>query len=358
MNENDLPSETPTNESPPFTTQPAGNPFQSPAGVPQSGPGGWGPPTTAPVAGPPGVIGPGGQVPNYSPAAYQPPGGPFGAGGYPAAQVDDGRIRTAYKTTDGLLGLIWAVIGFFGSLIMAFVPISIWLFTQDGGITSNLDESDFPTSVLAIATVLSQVIQGLWPLLVAKWLPGIKWSDLRVGFKLIDLLIGLGVAIIGVFAAGVAGWLASLAVGLENQEDASNTAFLTDAMGSPWFFLLVFAVVVGAPLSEEMFFRGLIMGSFENIGGGLATRRRAVSMDSVRGVAVTVGVIGSTLIFTAPHWIGGTAQETAVLFATIGTVGAVFGVAAVLTGRLASSMVAHALFNSVAVVAAIFTQSS
>lgn len=91
--------------------------------------------------------------------------------------------------------------------------------------------------------------------------------------------------------------------------------------------VLLFALlVVGAPLVEELFFRGLLLG---------ALRRRSVRPSTA--VAVTA------VVFAVFHF------DVAALLG-LAAFGVVLGLLVVRTGRLGPALVAHAAFNAVTVV--------
>jgi membrane protease YdiL (CAAX protease family) len=136
---------------------------------------------------------------------------------------------------------------------------------------------------------------------------------------------------IALFVAGIAATVTSALVGLEDESLAENTQILTDFEDSPWLYALLFIVVVGAPFSEEILFRGLIMRSIQKRWG------------------VVAGVIGSLLIFVPIHIADGglfTGGQL-VLWASIASLGAVLSIAAVKTERLAAPIIAHMIINGI-----------
>ena len=111
-------------------------------------------------------------------------------------------------------------------------------------------------------------------------------------------------------------------------EDVSSQArTLTDRAGSDAeVILLVLMVVVGAPIIEELFFRGLLMRSIQaRWNDGLA-------------------LVASSLFFASVHF---QPLQIPGLF----TFGLIAGTCAQRTGRLGMSIFAHAAFNGTAVVA-------
>lgn len=92
---------------------------------------------------------------------------------------------------------------------------------------------------------------------------------------------------------------------------------------SGWLVLIVITVI-GAPLVEEVFFRGLIQGAF--------TRR----------VGATPSIFITALLFVAAHVTGEGILSPIVLF----PMALILGYLRQRTGRLAAGMVAHATFNA------------
>lgn len=95
----------------------------------------------------------------------------------------------------------------------------------------------------------------------------------------------------------------------------------------PAIVLFLF-LAVGAPLVEELFFRGLLLRSL------------------ARAVSAPVAIVASGLLFGLAHF-------EAVQFAGLAAVGIVFAVLAWTTKRLAPSVAAHMAFNAVAVLTAV-----
>ncbi len=221
-------------------------------------------------------------------------------------------------------------------IVLATVVASI-VAVAIGALTGSLDLDDLtsgdgatlPSSMFAASLVGQQLGQGIWPWIVTKWKGRSMALDWGWQFKPIDLLIGPGTAILALVLALSAGALISELVGVT--EEVSNTGFLDDAEGTLSYWILILGVVVGAPISEELLFRGLILRAIEKRAGAVAA------------------VIGSTIAFTLPHYIAVSGAELAVLLGTIGSIGLVLGVVAVTTRRLAPVIIAHVLFNSLSV---------
>ncbi len=102
-------------------------------------------------------------------------------------------------------------------------------------------------------------------------------------------------------------------------EDSARTLY--DSAEGVWLVVLVAVVVVGAPLVEELLYRGLLQGAF--------VRR----VDE--GLAVGLVAAWFALIHFRP-----------VEYPGLFTIGLVLGICALVTGRLGMSIVAHCAFNA------------
>jgi membrane protease YdiL (CAAX protease family) len=250
----------------------------------------------------------------------------------PPAHVGQGHQRPWWGFGDVLLG-----IPFFFAFVLVGTLIGL-LFTSLDDLVEVAESGDttaLPLGLLGMSLIFQQVGQGIWPFVVSKWKGLGAVTDWRLRFEPIDLALGLGVAFIGLAAAGFVGWATSELVGLTDEASADNTQFLRDAEDSPWLILFLFAVVIGAPVSEELFFRGLTLRAIEKRAGKIAA------------------VFLSAAIFTLPHFTGTDIKGTTVLFASIFCVGVVLGAAAIITDRIASSIIAHMIFNAIGAIGAL-----
>jgi uncharacterized protein len=162
-------------------------------------------------------------------------------------------------------------------------------------------------------------------------------SDFRLRFRWLDLLIGFAGAIVArCFAALVLVPFIHLFRTAGNPDKALDS--VTKLGVSGWTVLVVLSCI-GAPLFEELFFRGLLQGQLvERFGPGIA-------------IAVTSVVFGAAHIANDPGIAG------LLLALSVGAGGVVLGVVRHLTGRLGSSIATHAFFNVTAVVALAFVGS-
>jgi len=243
----------------------------------------------------------------------------------PANYGTPGQQRPWWGFGDVLLGflffLVLSILGFVIAVANGSVDDLVDL-AETG------DTSLLPLDMLAISLLFQQLGQGLWPFIVSKWKGLGAVADWRLKFKFSDIGIGMGVAVIGLAAAGAAGWVVGELVNLTDEASADNAQFLRDAEGTPWLAVILFTVVVGAPFTEELFFRGLTLRAIE------------------KRLGSWWGVLLSSIIFTLPHWTGSDWRGTMTLFASIFAVGIVLGAATVITDRIASSIIAHMIFNA------------
>lgn len=136
---------------------------------------------------------------------------------------------------------------------------------------------------------------------------------------------------LAVVVAAYAGMLAYNAIlvgaGVSEPEQEEVQSFFESKALLPLTFV---TLVIMAPLSEEIYFRGFIFAGL------------------VRLIGAAPAMIASGLLFGAFHVSG---LETLPLLAPIGAIGAAFAWLYLRTGSLWFSMAAHALFNGVSFVA-------
>lgn len=226
---------------------------------------------------------------------------------------------------------------FFLALSIVGFGVGVAVTGVDGLIdmADSADVAALPLGILAFSLLFQQLGQGLWPIIVSRWKGLGSASDWRLVAEPRDLGIGLGVAVVGLIGAGVAGMVTSNLVGLTDEAAADNTQFLREAEGTPWLAAILFAAVIGAPITEELFFRGLTLRAIE------------------KRLGSTWAIILSSVIFTLPHFTSPDLRGTAVLFSSIFVVGLVLGVITVKTDRLAPAIIAHMIFNGVGAAAAL-----
>lgn len=103
------------------------------------------------------------------------------------------------------------------------------------------------------------------------------------------------------------------------------------------FLAVALIAVVVAPIVEELYFRGLLLRSFQS------------------RLSPATAVVAQALIFGLIHFRIGLGRGNITLVLALATVGAVFGVAASWARRLGPAIVGHACFNLVAVLVVLGT---
>jgi membrane protease YdiL (CAAX protease family) len=264
------------------------------------------------------------------------PGNPSGnprygfSGGYvgaPARPTFTGpAVATLPGARDDITGGGVALLGFFGALALSLIGASL---AQVAGAR--------PLTVPNL--VISQA--GLWTGLC---LAASVATHRRRGGTIADLgfraptptELGIGIA------AGIAGIMA-----------ASRVEFVLRSLfpdnGSPHFFVSgtpSFALVlvvgvfacVGAPIVEELFFRGLV---------------QTVLM---RNLGTAPAIVVQAVLFGLAHFqLGMTFDQAAVRCGTVMVLGLINGCLRVHTGRLSAGMVAHATYNTIVTVITLVT---
>lgn len=179
-----------------------------------------------------------------------------------------------------------------------------------------------------------------------------------------DLLIG------AVFALGLRGVEFAVtqvitALGV-NMTAAGNSDIITNLSG-PWLVIDAFIVAaIGAPIFEELFFRGLVFGALLKnftrdregatpqslLGGWVASRlgRAWAAWASYRGFLyrwrVPLAVVVSSLMFGMMHHQGTNTFGSWFVVGTTTTIGMLLAVIRYRTGRLGMAVCTHVLFNA------------
>lgn len=193
-----------------------------------------------------------------------------------------------------------------------------------------LDPLDLPLAMLVgLLVVIGYGPPALWSVRLARRAAGSdaaavlgwawRWSDIGWG-----ALVWLSAVIAQVIVAVT---LESAGVPL-----SSNTDGLDSSVPTGYLVATALAAVIAAPLVEELVFRGVVQRALI---GRL-------------GVAAAIAV--QAVVFGAVHANPAFGSGNIGLVAVLTVVGAAFGLGAHLTGRLGTSIVAHAIFNSVVLV--------
>ena len=170
------------------------------------------------------------------------------------------------------------------------------------------------------------VAPGLSILTSLRWGTRRYFRDTGFRFRWSDLWIGPVVA--------VAAWIATITVGIAVQvlgvPSGTNTDGIKDSVdkgGAAVVVIVVLLACILAPITEELAMRGVVMR---------ALRSRT-------GVAAAILIQG--VLFGALHILPSLGWENIGLVAILSTTGIVFGIGAWMTGRIGTTMIAHAIFN-------------
>ena len=152
-------------------------------------------------------------------------------------------------------------------------------------------------------------------------------SDLGLSFERSDLGWGVLVGVAGLVAASATQWALSLVPELVG----TNTNFIEDqAATTLGAAVVVVSTIVGAPIVEELFFRGLLQRSMARLG--------------------VVAVVLQALVFGMIHVTPSEGLGNVGIILGVGVFGLVLGLAARHFGRLGPTIVGHAVFNAAAVI--------
>ncbi len=199
------------------------------------------------------------------------------------------------------------------------------------GLGLALDHNRIPMLVLlAVNVPMWAGLVGV-PLLAAKF-RDLDWRrDLGWAMRPVDVVAGLAVGVVTqLLVVPAVYWpLADVIDAQDLEEPARNLIALADTPVD--VAALVLMVVVGAPLAEEIVFRGVMF-------------RGILDMEQASRVALPVAVVASSAIFAASHL-------QALQFPGLFVIGTVAALGMHRTGRLGTAIWIHVGFNATAVVA-------
>ncbi|MCI2419220.1 CPBP family intramembrane metalloprotease [Saccharopolyspora sp. K220] len=214
--------------------------------------------------------------------------------------------------------LAWGLAAFFigyGGYYLAVLILNAVRPERANGFDPTAPPQTGPLLLLAFAP---NILLGLVPAVFSWWRGRGLRSDFGILPKLRDLKVGLacgGIALLG-------SWMLTLVIiAIYGPPPETDLARLMSGERTVWLFLFALFAFLGAPLTEELLMRGALWGALEHY----RIPRYAI-------------LILTALIFALIH------QEvwrTPVLF--VG--GLAIGMARMITGRVAASMIAHATNN-------------
>jgi membrane protease YdiL (CAAX protease family) len=222
------------------------------------------------------------------------------------------------------------------SLAVALVWL-VWQAVSQGG----FDPAAF-TRLTQDFTFLSivQASAGLGLLLPSLWfLSRITDPGLPLRFRapsVRDVLTGLGIAVALMLVASLFEYSCDAVLGTHLMEDTARLPITPRTLAQVPLGILVIAVL--APLSEEAFFRGLVLGWLHRHWGRWPA------------------ILGSSLVFGLVHlkWLDPAGLGGWLLTAELSAVGVVLALVALRTGNLWASVATHALNNLAALLLTFF----
>lgn len=265
----------------------------------------------------------------------------------------------------------------FASLILAQVVLTV-VFAFFAARRIGLDGSPEQLSrlvegTLSLATSGPGLVVGLvtqWAAFVgaavyASYHKGRRSLGLDFGFRFrwrTDLILGLGIAAVMqilLFTVNL-----GLAAGGVDVSAADNTSLVTDNEGM-LLVALIAAAVVGAPIVEELFFRGLFLRALlrrlAKVDLADPAAHPATGSSARRTAGTALSILLTAAVFGALHapfsGVGSTVpiEATLLLAAQTGLLGLVFAVVAVRVRRIGPTVVAHVAFNASSITLALLS---
>ncbi len=243
------------------------------------------------------------------------------AAGRSLGAVGAGRVLSKERIARPGWGLGDAIAGVVAGLVLSSVVASAWLSAHPGA--KDVSPGGEALSQLALWVGLFGAV------LFASRRKGAGSLAADFGFAARPLDVPIGVAT-GVLAqVALLPGIALLMRPLVGDPDVSGpTKKLVESAHGVGTVVLVLFVAVGAPLVEELFFRGLIMRSLDRRFGPVGA------------------VIVSSILFGLAHYLDLPAAGLALVMVSLAAFGAALATLALRTGRLGASVVAHATFNA------------
>ena len=147
--------------------------------------------------------------------------------------------------------------------------------------------------------------------------------------------VGIGIGI-GFVALVIANHVAAELSHLFPDNGGGSHFFVTSSPSFAYVFAFGLLACIGAPIVEELFFRGLVQTIF------------------MRNLGTTPAIVLQAMLFGLAHFqLGMTFNQAAVRCGTVMVLGLLNGWLRVHTGRLGAGMVAHATYNTIITITAL-----
>ena len=234
------------------------------------------------------------------------------------AQWDSAPLAEPVDQSPGLPGIGVAIIGYAIGVAGAF------------GVHAALDA--LPSTELVVSSLaLWAGLLGAVAVVSSRRGTGSVVTDFAFRFRWADLGFGVAASLVGRVLAGYA--VSPFPLPRSGRSGGGGRSVFDGQRSTTVWLILVFVVCVGAPLVEELFFRGLVQ------------RRLIGRLGVVPGIAI------ASLLFGAAHLIAWSGPITLAYAWAVAAGGLVLGASYHASGRLGTSIVAHALFNAQALIA-------
>ncbi len=211
----------------------------------------------------------------------------------------------------------WIAIG--GAAVGVALSIGVYLALRVLGVGR-----ESPWLLLGSACGLWSGLLGACRLAIRRHGSG-SWRDLGLRFRPVDLALGLGFGVAAIFGVAQIARLLDF-VGITPERESMMDPFPNTALTR---VILVLVAVVGAPLVEELFFRGLLQSGFTARWGP------------------RVGVVAQAVVFGLVHLGPVDARGNLGVFLIIAPLGIVLGAIRVGFRRLGPGIVTHAVYNAI-----------
>lgn len=220
-----------------------------------------------------------------------------------------------------------------------------------------------PGALLASSLLMYTIwLGGMW--LTTRFFGQKSWKkDFKFSFKKWDAFIGLAIAT-GLYLTLFLVQLVLTALGV-NLEGADNGAQIANQQGI-WFLIIAVGIAsILGPFSEEMFFRGWMMNAIINTFKrpkqkadklGLQKETNPITVwfaTSLNKIATVTAIILSSAIFGLFHFQDASLGGIFVVLVA-GTLGSVFAIVTLKTGRLGPAIFGHMFYNFATLMIATF----
>ena len=213
----------------------------------------------------------------------------------------------------------WGIFDFVITIVMTVVFVVI------ATIAMEILNAPFATVVI-VGSIASWIGLAGWPILIARVRGNGARIDYGIRFSASDIRWGVVGGAVALGLAAIAAGLTTLVVGDFNSAAGVAAEQLTAESGPLVWIVFGLLLMVGAPIAEELAFRGLLFGALVK-----------------RGIRPTWIIIITALAFALFHF---EPQRMLVLFVA----GLAFGFVRYRTGSTGAAMIAHGVNNAPAAV--------